>query len=73
MELVNSGVVSIKVQEILWIMQTNLISIAENWINKKKEDTLWSFLFCRLVTLSRNLVSLSKSNLKCLSVSFSMY
>ena len=55
MELVNSGVVSIKVQEILWIMHTNLISIAENWINKEKVDTLWSFLFCCLVTLSRNL------------------
>ena len=36
MKLVNSGVVSIKVQDILWIMQTNLISIAENWIKKEK-------------------------------------
>ena len=55
--------------------KTNLISIAENWINKgKSRYTVWSFLFCRLVTMSRNLVQiLIKISVFCLNQTQNVY
>ena len=47
--------------------KTNLISIAENWINKENSKYTVVFSICRLVTMSRNVVQiLIKDSALCL-------
>ena len=54
--------------------KTNLISMAEHWINKENADKLWSFLFCHLVTMWRNLVQiLIKTSAFCLNQTYNVY
>jgi len=54
--------------------KTDLFSIAEISMNEKIADTLWSFLFCSLATMSRNLVQIFNNNVAfCLSVQCSKF